>query len=643
MRHRNEYRRKFLFTMLVVAAAFAMNFEADETCAAVLANGDVAPQTTFPDIEFGTDPLGDPVLADVTGPVLPFFGGPVVVPADDGMGGMTTTPADLIVGGTGLFSGTTFEDGRQFGTTSGTVTISTPSNTLPLFAPNIYIGMEFDGLGRITLTDFGSTLSTDGDFFVGEDGDGELEIFNGSIVGVGDFEDNATTGSRYAGGTAIIGANRLDGGTLNGNFISEGLVSIDGFGSKFDVDELIVADFGRGTIEASGEGSLRTETAVLSRGLNSTSRVSLSGLFTRWDNASTLEVGRFGDAILEVSDEAVVITDTLTVNATSNVELNNGTIITRMPSTTDGIIRGSGRIESTLTINVGGQLSNASAEVDNGTEITRLRENLRVTGEVVSAGLIESDGGQMVFDSLVTNDGDLIARDSILEFRDTPPGSGIDLQNNGDLIVDGDVTIIGDVDLAGRVISLRDTTALFRGNFSVSNGILAIVADDLGAPITATGEADLSSAAFQLFLPPGVDPDDGPFALFEAAEGITPPDFPIAEGDGRLYDLSVVGGILFAEDSGVLANPMGPDLNGDGIVNAIDFQVWESNYPIASGATTVDGDADGDGDVDGADLLFLQMSVGPFPVSALATVPEPSTLALALFTIVCCPRRRVGR
>jgi hypothetical protein len=84
------------------------------------------------------------------------------------------------------------------------------------------------------------------------------------------------------------------------------------------------------------------------------------------------------------------------------------------------------------------------------------------------------------------------------------------------------------------------------------------------------------------------------------------------------------------------AAAMGPDFNGDGVVNGLDLNIWLANVGITSGASVTQGDADNDGDVDGDDFLFWQRNVGrPMPWTGSgsglgdgAAVPEPTGLAL---------------
>ena len=91
--------------------------------------------------------------------------------------------------------------------------------------------------------------------------------------------------------------------------------------------------------------------------------------------------------------------------------------------------------------------------------------------------------------------------------------------------------------------------------------------------------------------------------------------------DGLLND----GTVLFGSD---LIRLVGPgDFNGDGLVNGVDFGLWQMGYPTASGASL--GDADGDGDVDGVDFGIWQANY-PTNLGGAAAIPEPATLGLLL-------------
>jgi MYXO-CTERM domain-containing protein len=121
----------------------------------------------------------------------------------------------------------------------------------------------------------------------------------------------------------------------------------------------------------------------------------------------------------------------------------------------------------------------------------------------------------------------------------------------------------------------------------------------------------------------------------------------MTDNPGLLWDVSYTTSSVFVTFGAVAPPGMGADFNGDGIVDGNDMAIWQSNYGLGSNpppaATQADGDANGDGVVDGADFLLIQQKYGgPPAVPAVATVPEPSSvlLALAAFGLPLAARRR---
>jgi hypothetical protein len=76
------------------------------------------------------------------------------------------------------------------------------------------------------------------------------------------------------------------------------------------------------------------------------------------------------------------------------------------------------------------------------------------------------------------------------------------------------------------------------------------------------------------------------------------------------------------------------DFDGDGDVDGADFVAWQTNFPLASGATLAQGDADGDGDVDGADFVVWQTNFPTSPAPGSVSVPEPSGVWLIAFAVI---------
>ncbi len=592
--------------------------------AAVFASGDVLPQQEFTDVNIG----GQMVTLWV--PNLPSGGGQVTESVDDGMGGTTENPIDLIVGGTGMFSGTIFDPGGTpiyVGTTVGIVTINSPTNTLPLIAPNINIGKGSNGIGRVSLNDFGTTMIAETLLTIGDEGQGELRITNGSRVNVGTYE---ATEFRYKDGETIIGSQTDTTGS--NQFISEGIVVMDGFGTLLETDSLMVADEGLGTIQLSGQANLVTLDSTLGETAGSLGRVSLTGQGTRWNNvefasgggsnAGKIVIGNNGSGIVDINDQALVVADIVEINQTSFVNLAGGTLFTNNDIDNSGVIRGSGRIESDLTINGTGDLRNTA-------DVNSVREYLYVTGTVTNNGTIESVGGEMEFESAVTNNLEIIARDAIMRFNDG-------LTNNGSLSLGGNTVVHGDVTGAGDITVMTNSATTIVGDITFSSGsVLSLAIGPAPGTLDIIGSADLTSALFDLNYSAGImsQPGDS-YQIFQANGGIFGFTPAVATADNRIWDITQSGNTLIATATGTIAMPVGADFNGDGIVNGLDVDIWEANLGTIGGIPPIPGDADGDGDVDGSDFLKIQMDLGGPPTPAIAAggtaaaVPEPSSALL---------------
>ncbi len=87
-------------------------------------------------------------------------------------------------------------------------------------------------------------------------------------------------------------------------------------------------------------------------------------------------------------------------------------------------------------------------------------------------------------------------------------------------------------------------------------------------------------------------------------------------------------------------DPDSADFNHDTLITEVDLELWEQSY-----GNSIVGDADNDGDTDGADFLAWQRQVaGGAPLtSAHTSVPEPTTLTLALLLLVGAGCIRSGK
>ena len=135
---------------------------------------------------------------------------------------------------------------------------------------------------------------------------------------------------------------------------------------------------------------------------------------------------------------------------------------------------------------------------------------------------------------------------------------------------------------------------------------------------------------------------------------LLPDDFDVAGVwlDETVHEYEVIAGHLMVtveSHFGPIVNdlivslvpkPIPGDFDGDGDVDGVDFGLWQTGYPTASGASLGDGDFDGDGDVDGVDFGIWQANYPTNMGSAATMIPEPATLGLLILGGLALLRRR---
>ncbi len=87
---------------------------------------------------------------------------------------------------------------------------------------------------------------------------------------------------------------------------------------------------------------------------------------------------------------------------------------------------------------------------------------------------------------------------------------------------------------------------------------------------------------------------------------------------------------VFWDSQAVFVPPVPGDFNGDGIVDGDDLLDWQTGFGTTGSAEIADGDADEDGDVDSSDFLVWQRNLSASALTNLESVPEPTTLIMAL-------------
>lgn len=599
-----------------------------------------------------------------------------ILPAiDDGNGTLIPNLPQFggVVGDTIVVGGTGDEVG---GTDLGTLTIDIPQDTDPLDAEELIIGDLPQGSGLVTVVSLNSELNTDEVLVVARQGQGFLEVLAGAQVTsnvdesiadtemdmiVGEFEGaqgfvlvdgfgsrleqtNLSVGDRGHGRVEILDFARVE--TLNDAFIGRvrdsgspvggvGTVFVDGLGTRWNIGDglnlgdgdLYVGNEGRGILEVRNEAWVRAvNDAFVGVEPESYGEVTVTGQGSLWWVVDEMFIGSDSEpdaqGQLYVNNQGVARADTgVTVAIGGRVDLDGGMVLTPLLSNS-GVIRGDGRIETIdgFTNLMGGDLRNAAASANR-------RERLLVAGEVENFGIIESIGGEMEFEDLVTNNtgGQIFAVDAILRFR-------AGLVQNGAVFLEESI-----VESTSPIISTANMAVGAGSSFVLGDLILAATSEldmelgDLHSELQVTGSA-LLDGTLTLGLDDGFRPIVGDsFRILTADLGVSgafaTEVFP--EISGISFD------VVYNADNVVVNVTTGAiitgDFNGDGNVDGTDLGFWEQNFGTLAGATRAEGDANADGDVDGRDFLSWQRQKSGAPAAVIgAPVPEPTTLALLL-------------
>ncbi|MBI2826216.1 MAG: PEP-CTERM sorting domain-containing protein [Planctomycetia bacterium] len=544
-------------------------------------------------------------------------------------------------------------------------------------AADATLGLTGGTVGVTNVRDPGSTWTVGGDLYVGKSGggDGVLTIENQALVYVTD-ELSITNNSRIELQGGTLRFNRFVTGTSKLNYYS-GTVQYSGnrsVGASVEISLL----FGDAPVLGVGKGLSVEGSATLAR------TVTLDGgTFTAGQlvNGSLLDLKR---GTFNLTNQAVTIGSGGPLGSTLDVN-EDVTVNVTLGITNQGLVSGDGQI--------GGTFANAAA----GELRAEPGRSLKLTGaNNTNAGQISLYGGMLEFtQNLTNNSGALISGNGTLK---TTTG----LTNNGTMNFSGLANVVGDVTNSptGKIISSGGGPTTFlddvtnNGEIRTSAGSFTVFFGSVSGAGTYTGTGTVN---FEGDLKPGSSPASVSFggnvvfgpqsSLVIEIGGMTPGsqyDRLVVSGALSLagsLDVSLINGFLpslgnqftvlnFGSRSGDFASYTGLTLPGhlslkqsftasslllkarptqdgdislDGIVDISDVQRVAANWLT----TNVNGDANDNGFVDISDIQFiaahwLQSSGGG---SGLASVPEPSTLVLALLGLVavaCGARRAAG-
>jgi T5SS/PEP-CTERM-associated repeat protein len=657
---------KGALSLLALAAASPL-------CADVIGIGDILP---FEIVE------GEEV------PKLPQFGGEV-----------TDNGGVIEVGGT---------DENVGGTAAGQMTIDIPSDTDPLESVRGIIGGNVFGLGLVRIVSLNSEWRIDEDLIIGDEGQGFLELTAGARLGTGfagtpaadDFDlimgnlegsqgfvvidgfaslmvnTNAAIGNQSFGSIRVLNRARLETlvsaslGTAT-TATGEGYVLVDGLGSRWNVglvgpgpvplppnaniedNDLIVGEFGRGTVEIRNEGRVRVaDETFLGFEPRSHGEAVVTGRNSSLWTFGDMQIGNAAGTSsgkVRIVDNGLVRTDGATnIGPRGILELAAGGTYVTTPGTTipvitnNGVIRGDGTIDGPV-VNDG--------EIRNAAGLANQRERLLFTGPVTNNDNIELVGGEMEFDGPVTNvgpDGDIVAIDAILRFNGG-------LVNTGNVILeDSLVWSPGTFTSSANLVAESQSTVVGNLALTGSNTFHVTLGESDFSRIELTGNATLGGGV-QVTLGDGYLPQIGD--AFEIID--TDPDGFLSGVVSGTF-AAVTGGnagpgfwqASYTPTSAILSylddslNTLNADFDSDGDVDGSDFLTWQRGLGTTTGATLAQGDANGDGAVNGADLAVWKGTFATSTAAAAAAasaVPEPAAWALALAALGLLPVRRDRR
>jgi len=305
-----------------------------------------------------------------------------------------------------------------------------------------------------------------------------------------------------------------------------------------------------------------------------------------------------------------------------------------------------------------------------GNNITRPFLNLPVTGAVApngrTEGLIHGEYATMRFDSGLWNRGVLAftkgnntVSGDVVSFGESAPGAG----DRGRVLIGPDTNVAFEDDFFSfgvTQISPGSTFQVLKGNSFAVGGTFSISVQ--GSPtgmlfdaFQITGNASFSGDLQVSFTNATQIPNFSTVPLFNVGGSITgnfsqvtPSGLPF--GSPTDFFTFVFGNQLYLASFLIPAPGSGADLNGDGMVDNFDYQIWRQNFGTAGPA----GDANGDGIVDAADYTIWRSActsgcsasgsgAGLELGGVAGVVPEPASgvlLAFAGLLALAYARRR---
>jgi len=123
--------------------------------------------------------------------------------------------------------------------------------------------------------------------------------------------------------------------------------------------------------------------------------------------------------------------------------------------------------------------------------------------------------------------------------------------------------------------------------------------------------------------------------------GIFSATYTLSFSDEDIAGTMNLGDLTLMLTGEVTATADDADFDQNGVVDGIDFLTWQKGFGV--GTLLSQGDANSSGTVDGADLAVWELQYGTTSLASVASVPEPSTVGMVLFSLLACSTFSVRR
>ena len=368
----------------------------------------------------------------------------------DGVGSTWTTSGEMFVAFADMSNGT-------LNITGG----GSASNTLG------YIGTEANSTGVVTVDGVGSTWTNGDNLYVGQSGNGILNITNGGLVNIGANlwvgDESTAAGTVNISGTVNVLSGKMLVGNVSG---SNGIVTVSGAtASLTTATGLEIGVSGDGDLIVNNGATVISNTMEVARNSGTTGNVQVDGLGTSLALTGDTYIG--GKVAAPGGAGSLAISDGATVtNAAAYIESDG---ISTSSVTVDGV----GSIWTSSGFLHVGELGTATLSITNGGTVSNIGQG-RVGKNVGSTGTVLVDGSGSTW----ANSGDLHVGDAG-DGTLTISGSGSVSSSRGKIAVNS-VDAVGFVSVVGagsmwtnsstfHVGSRGDGTLNVSGGGSVSN------------------------------------------------------------------------------------------------------------------------------------------------------------------------------